>query len=41
MNIDRFRFVRRPSPLTGALLVVVGSVIAAGMIAVVGLVVTP
>lgn len=39
MNVDRFRFVRRPSPLTIAPLVFVGAVIAAGMVAVVGLVV--
>ena len=36
---DRYsrRFYRRPSPLTVALLVVIGAVIAAGMVAVVGL----
>ena len=39
MNIDRYRFSRRPSALTIALLVVVGAVIAAGAFAAVGLLV--
>lgn len=41
MNLDRYsrRFYRRPSPLTIALLVVVGAVIVAGGAAVVGLLV--
>lgn len=39
MNIDRYRFTRRPSPLTVALLVVIGAVMAAGAISLVGLLV--
>lgn len=39
MNIDRFRIVHRPSPLTVALLVVIGAVIGAGALALVGLLV--
>lgn len=41
MNIDRYsrRFYHRPSPLTVALLVVIGAVVAAGGFALVGLLV--